>query len=510
MKNKRSQLLLLLMTSILQAQDYSARVLDSISQEPIPFANITVSNKTGVISNEEGRFRIRYSDKIETTDTLIISSMGYHPYRKALATFSDSLIYLAPQPIALNSVIVSNKQMDIETIMENILTNIKEKYEFGVSQKQLFLRESGNQEFLRMQTDITKSSIPEFNQRFFDSILKQMPQKNAYYLETLADLYGDLTKETQKINIIKAVELIDKKNEISFENFEKRFNSILNKRIKKDSYFKIKSGWFGNKVEAEDFFDMEEQAVDSTDLKAQALKLKEDEKNDSIRKRNFSKGRKNVLAAIFSSLFEDEEWKIKILKKDYQYNFELTEYTFLGDTPVYIVAFNPKNKAKFQGTLYIDADRLVLTRIDYKSTQRLRNFKLLGLYFRHQIQEGKIIFKLLENEKYALHYFEQKNGFEAGIDRPLKIIEKNKNVKGRRKQNELAMDLKLDMAQENKLEILVFDTQRTTQEIYQNFKEDNQRLPERIQKYDPEIWKDYNIIEPNQSIKALKVLPDQD
>ena len=109
MKNKRSKLLLLLMTSILQAQDYSARILDSISQEPIPFSNITVSNKTGVISNEEGRFRLRYSDKIEATDTLIISSMGYHPYRNALATFSDSLIYLAPQPIALSSVIVSNK-----------------------------------------------------------------------------------------------------------------------------------------------------------------------------------------------------------------------------------------------------------------------------------------------------------------------------------------------------------------------------------------------------------------
>ena len=510
MKEKCLLFILFLTSAGIYAQEFSATVLDSLSKEPIPFANITISDKTGIISNEEGRFRLRYSNEIETTDTLMISSMGYHPYRHALATFSDTIIYLSPKPFALNSITVYNSELDIETIMEKVLTDLNEKYEFGTTQKQLFLRESQNQEFLKMQTKITKSSIPEFNQRFIDSAINQVPNENAYYLESLADLYGDHTKEKQKINIIKAVELINEENEISFENFEKKFNSILNKRIKKDSYFKIKSGWFGKKVDAENFFDVDTEAIDSTDLEALAKTKAKEKKNDSISKINFSRNRKNILGGIFSSLFEEQAWEISILDKSYHYEFELLEYNFLGDTPVYVVKFTPKKKGEFKGTLYIDAERFALLRMDYINTERLRNFKLLGVYFRHAMRKGKVIFKRLENEKYTLHYFEQNNRFEMGVDRPLKIIEKNKHVRGRRKQNELAMNLNLNMAQEGKLEVFVFETKKIKEENYKNFIEKAVKIPERILKYDPEFWKDYNIIEPNQSIKELTVLPDSE
>lgn len=509
MKKKTFLACLLLTTALIRGQDFTARVLDSLTQKPIPFASITISNKTGVISNEEGRFRLRYSPPIKDTDTLIISSMGYEAYRKALRNNTDSLVYLAPKPIALNSVIVYNKQMDVETIMEKTLSALEEKYDFKTTKKQLFLRQSEKQEFLRMKTELSKSSIPEFNQRFFDSILNNIPKKNASYLETLTDLYGDYTKERQKIDIIKAVEMIDENNEISFETFEKRFNSILNKRIKKDSYFKIKSGWFGGKVEAKDFFDMEQNG-DSTQMENLVQKKIKEQKNDSIRKQNFTANRKEVLGETYSSLFEEQEWKISILEKANRYKFELLEYNFIGDTPVYVVSFSPLRRGKFKGTLYIDADRMALLRMDYQNTERLRNFKLLGIYFRHPYRNGKVIFKLQENDKYTLHYFEQINRFEMGVDRPLKIIEKNKNVRGRRKQNELSMDLNLDMAQEQKLEIFVFDTKPITDEAYQQFKENNEKLPERIFKYDPNLWKDYNIMEPNESIKKLKVVPESE
>ena len=58
--------------------------------------------------------------------------------------------------------------------------------------------------------------------------------------------------------------------------------------------------------------------------------------------------------------------------------------------------------------------------------------------------KGKMFFTKEENGKYNLRYLEEEHGTRVGIRRPLKIIEKNKHVKGRNKQNELS--LKLDMA----------------------------------------------------------------
>jgi hypothetical protein len=85
----------------------------------------------------------------------------------------------------------------------------------------------------------------------------------------------------------------------------------------------------------------------------------------------------------------------------------------------------------------------------------------------------------------------------------LKIIEKNKNVKGRRKQNQLSLDMDLAVSSTNKFEIVVFDTQNTTHTQFDAFTENNTVLPTYMPKYDPDFWKGYAIIEPNKAIKEF-------
>ena len=41
-----------------QAQELSSRILDSVTQEPIPYVTVQLKNK-GVITNEEGQFSFR-------------------------------------------------------------------------------------------------------------------------------------------------------------------------------------------------------------------------------------------------------------------------------------------------------------------------------------------------------------------------------------------------------------------------------------------------------------------
>lgn len=55
----------------------------------------------------------------------------------------------------------------------------------------------------------------------------------------------------------------------------------------------------------------------------------------------------------------------------------------------------------------------------------------------------------------------------------------------------------------NKHEIIVFDSEPLTKSAYEAFIENNTILPVYMPSYDPEFWKGYTIIEPNQAIREF-------
>ena len=91
------------------AQELNALVLDSLNQNPIPFASIYFKSGEGVISNEEGRFRLSFDPQKTPIDSLFISCMGYETLGIQLKEAQDSVYYLSPKTISLNSIILSNK-----------------------------------------------------------------------------------------------------------------------------------------------------------------------------------------------------------------------------------------------------------------------------------------------------------------------------------------------------------------------------------------------------------------
>ena len=180
------------------AQELNALVLDSLSQNPIPFASIYLKSGSGVVSNEEGRFRLQY-EPTNTVDSLFISCMGYKTLSIPALQLKDSVFYLAPKSIELNSIILSNKQLDVKEILKEIQRDIPKKYDLSLTKKKLFFRETGYQEFKALEVNIKKTSIPEFNQVFWDSTLRKIPRKNTWFFELLGNLNGDYSKENQKL-----------------------------------------------------------------------------------------------------------------------------------------------------------------------------------------------------------------------------------------------------------------------------------------------------------------------
>ena len=484
-------IILLISSALLNAQELTAVVKDSISQKVIPFASIYVNSGSGVVSNEEGHFRLQY-DASKEKDSLFISCMGYKTLNIPFSKVKDTVFYLSPKTIELNSIILSNNQLDVKEILKEIQKDIPEKYELGLTKKKLFFRETGSQEFKILEVKIKKTSITEFNQTFWDSTLVKIPRKNSWYFELIGNLNGDYNKKNQKLELLRALELEDKEKTAIFENIEKLFDTILKQKVKSNSFFKVRSGIIGGKVEADEINDTSEDTLTS---KQKIQKEKDD----------FLKWRKRVLSNSIISLFDEEKLDLTILKKASKYKFTQTDFTYLGDTPVYIINFYPDGNADFKGKIYVDADKLALIRIEYKNIQPIRDFSMFGVSFKEDLREVIVQFKKTASEKYSLEYFDFNTSFEGGFDRPLVITEKNKIVKGRNKQNQLKMDLNVVNRNKQRYQLVIFETIPLDIHVFEDFQEKAKILPVNRITYDPNFWEGYMIIEPNAAIKEFRV-----
>lgn len=491
-------IIILLTGNFLKSQELNASIKDANSKEPIPYVSVVLSNKKGVITNGEGKFSLSTANTT-AIDSIFISCIGYNTIAQPVSAFTDSIIYMKPKTIELREVLVSNKNYTGEEIIDMVKDSLDKNYNKDFTRKKMFFRESYYQGFDKTNYTFMKSTIKELNKPFIDSILNAVPKRDNSYSEILCDLYGNYNRENMKIDGIKACKLYDEKSELDINNLEEKFNEIIKDNVRPDSYFKIKSGIFSTKVDAEEM-GVADVKKDSTELQKELEKRKEEER---IRNVGFATHRKHTIGRQFENLFYMDDAKLNVITKSGRYNFTITDYTYWGNAPVYILNFEPKRGEDYKGTMYVNADDFAVIRIDYENVKNLKSIKLFGISYQEHLANGKMIFAKNENNTYDLQYLERETGSKSGINRPLKIIEKNKVVKGRNKQNELYV--KLDMAFTNviKYEIVVFDAEQITKADFTNFEEKKGVKPELLRKYDPEFWKGYNIIEPNQAIKEF-------
>ncbi|WP_109301821.1 carboxypeptidase-like regulatory domain-containing protein [Aquimarina sp. AU474] len=495
-----ASLLLFFITTIAVAQTITSKVVDKKTNQPIPYATIQLSENQGIITNEEGIFSLSLDESLADIDSIYISSMGYEKIGVAVQQATDSIIYITPKAIELKSVFISNKNLSVDEIIDNVKDRVAQNYNFELSQRRLFFRESEFNSIKKLDIDFKKSTIKELNKKLLDSVVSIIPRKSEYYTETLCDLYGDFEK--RKLHIIKAAELYDKNNQVSMDAMTKRMEAIFKKNVKPDSYLKIKSGLFGTKVQVDSLLENNEDANTVKDELA-----KQDKKED---KSEFLKNRKSGLKSLMTSLFFNDDVMSNFLNKSGRYNFELKDYTYINDEAVYIIDFSPKRKEDFKGTLYVNTQDFAIVRVDYENVKNLRNFKLLGIQYQDNLYRAKMLFTKSANQKYDLRFLEMYRGGFFGFDRPIKVIEKNKHVKGKRKQNELSLGIDAVNTYQRKYEIVVFDSKQISEANYKSSTENKSIKPEYLSKYNSEFWNGYNIIEPNTAIKQFAAGPESE
>jgi len=491
-----------LVLSKISSQEISGVIIDSLSQNPIPFANVTSNFNKNTITNEEGRFRLFKDIPFTNKDSIYLSSIGYNSLSLGVNLTDEFKILLSPKIIELETVVVTNREeLTAIEIINKVKENVKNVFDFDYKSKRVFRRRIIMSDFDKANIDIKKSSIKEFDQIFMDSINKTIPKKNNFYIEVLYDFFGNRNPDNQKVNILKSAELINKDNEISFKTIQSKIQPIVDVKVKRDSYFKFKSGIFPIDIDSEG---LDFMSIDSTD-NSQLEKIKKNKLNE---KKDFNFNNRNYIKDISNSYidYENKELKYEVFKKSRKFNFKIAEFSYLGYEPVYIIEYYPKSsRGKYKGRLFIHADDFALIRIDYQNIGVLRNFNFLGVFYRLNKRLVKRIFKKNENNKYDLYFAENYYESSFGLDRPLKIIEKNKNVRGRRKQNQLLMQINFTGNNKVKTEVIFIESNKLSNQDFNSVKEIDAELPVELKKYDPNFWAGYNILEPKQILKEFKI-----
>ena len=475
-------IIFLLFAVNLKAQSTSVKILDSISFAPIPFATVSFSNSSGIISDENGDFEL-IKNELNDEDSLFISSMGYKKVSYSLNRFNDSIIFLSPKPIELNNVIITNRKLTSQEIIEKIKAAITQNYQTDLSENKIFYRKEYNSTIEKFEINKFKSSIDNVNDLLIDSLLLNLPSENKSVTEVLSNYYGNLEEDNQKINLIKSRETYKKENEI-LESLNSKLEESLKKSLKSNSYFKIRSGLlpFSGDLEFDGLWD-----IDSTNQAA----LKKANDDEIKRKENFANSIKGRVSNIYSNLFYNDATDLDFILKSNRYEFSNPELNYLGNQLVYVMTFRPKGSKDYKGTLHINSDDFAIIRIDFKNVKSLFKLKLLGFSSDNYLIEGRMVFSKLDKKKYSLTYFQVSSGSKAGIDRPFKIIEKNKFVKGRRKQNQISFNLDFIVNSLNKVELRVFQSKSIDLNLYDNLKEENKILPEYVDEFKTNFWEEF-------------------
>ncbi|WP_010180132.1 carboxypeptidase-like regulatory domain-containing protein [Aquimarina agarilytica] len=479
---------------VTEAQIISSKILDKATKQPVYGATILAANQYGVSADQNGRFTLEINRGYTATDSLRISSIGYEELTLAITQKIDSVLYLIPKVEDLNTVFISNKKLSIEEVLEQVKNNLDSNYVKGFTKNELFFRQSDNNHTDYFQVDFKKSSFKEIDEKFVKNELSKVPKRSVFHTEVLGDFHSDLNKH--KLNIKKANKLYDIYGEDYLAGFYATLENILNKNVKKDSYFKIKSGLFSFKADADQSFIDNEELIDMRN---------EMGKNDEANENFFLNLNRKAIGKIFENLIYNEDSKLNFIFKPSRYDFKMLDFIEIGDDLAYQIKFDPNGSEDFKGIVYINMDDFAVLRVDYQNIKPLRSIKLLGFSYKEQGYKGTMIFEKGNHQKYSIKFIENTQTKVYGIDRPLKIIEKNKNTKGRRKQNELAADVNFGSTVVTDYKVLVYETLKVDENKFENLIENKKEQPKNWKKYDPNFWKAYSkSLNFDEEIRRLK------
>ena len=468
------------------AQQVSGKVFTK-TNEPIPFATISIGEGYGVITNEEGSFSIE-TGSFKPTDSVHISCLGFEKLGMYLQDFSSKVYKLEEQVNALHEVYLTNKPLSVDSIMYYVNKNLKLNYKTDLVSYDIFSRrtefiEGKDADFkIDKSTDFKKKQLTAFNNDLDELSSSLLKNKSKQYTEFVGNLKIK-DEENSKLKVTKAIRLLDERRGQSVEDLTERAKGIVLKHLDKDKVYTVKSGWF--------------KMSDSV-----SLKERDNKKKDSINSLKFIRNmiHNNINNHSFSS-----KSILNFITDTKKYNYKIKDITFIGSEMVYVIEYEPRSgSADFEGTFYVSHETFAVLKADYKFAKGRRGKKLnlkflLGVKYIEQNKSGSVIYNKHEDGRYYPNYMIDQLDRYFYVDRPIKFKDNNSRDK-------VSFDFKVEGVFKEKNEVLIMAEENITTSNYNTTTEKRKIDYEILKAFNPHYWKDYNVLEPLKEMKEFRII----
>ena len=173
------------------------------------------------------------------------------------------------------------------------------------------------------------------------------------------------------------------------------------------------------------------------------------------------------------------------------FNFRLEGGEMIDDRMHFVISFKPVAKPDYplhKGKLFIDSENLAISRVEFeldmsdknKVTRSILRKKPLGLNFKPQEVSGVVTYKLIDGKSY-LNYISSKIRFKCDWKKRL-------FSSGYTTLSEMVMVDRVDSLEKNIKLANSFGQRNVFADIVENY-------------WEEDFWKDYNIIEPTESLE---------
>lgn len=296
-----------------------------------------------------------------------------------------------------------------------------------------------------------------------------------------------------KLQVLKATEMYDKRKQATYSNLNYRLKKVLKRYVKSDSYFKFKTGPVSTKIDLDTIIGRPELETELNDSIETSIKL------------NYLKTRENRLALIENQVFGDKS-RLEVIEKRKKYLFFKDKTIKRDGDYFYVIHFEPKGKRKLKGTMFINTFDFALVRIEYENIRPLKAFKLFGVDYREPVYKGWAEYSKMKNGKYELSFSKLQHNFYMDAERPLKIAEKNKYTDGRRKQNEIIINLYMTTKVNNTFEWVALESKGSSQDMFDMVPQRQIVEVKYKTEYDTAYWQGNTIVAPTSAIRDFVIL----
>lgn len=487
MKHFIAFFIFLLSNTFVFSQNITARLIDKTSQKPISFAAIKTTEFDGVISNEEGFFTIiENKDKTEIT----ISCLGYKNKTISIQEIKslNYLITLEESINELNTVYVSNKRPNADSIIARARQNISKNYDTKLYKHEIFSRETTYMDFDKLDFEIEKAShVKKKNlksaNKSLDSLSKAViNSKTKHFKDFKADLFLNDTSNS-KLKVYKAAELVDQKNNLSIEEVQNRAQHVILKYLDTTLTYKLKTGLF----KIEDSLSLKDEDMNEHNKNQYQVKDLNEQANSLLKR----------------SQFYENSMLSKILDADlYEYRF--IDVSYFNNELIYIINYKPKrSKSKYTGKLFIADDTYAISKVDFEFADGKRGEKLnlkliLGVKYIENVRKGTVIYQKDTLNKYQPQYIKHEEGRYFYVSRPLKFIENSPE------KNKTSFDFTIEGNIISKQELLLTSSTKINLDLFNKLAEEKTVPYLKLNKYDATIWGQDKTLEPLQEMKEFK------